>query len=192
MKLAGNTGSFIHRQRGFWLRCFLELALPAMAIVLTLAPAASPGQVADCTAANGGPCSSHDTRQMREAICKTETVAPNLFIATPTKVSGVLFDQTGMPFSIGGNTIVQVRDPNKGKALYTAAVNGRGEFDLGQVKAGTFRIIVAIKVHGGLLERPPGFDQPARMDCSGESECTIRATVRADHSEDSLASCPPK
>ncbi|HKF46304.1 MAG TPA: hypothetical protein VKB38_03030 [Terracidiphilus sp.] len=161
-----------------------------MAIVLALACSALRSQ--DCIDAHGRPCSAQDSRRLRAVTCKTEVVSPNLFLAAPTTVSGFLLDQTGAPFAIGEQTIVEVRDPKKSKALYSAPVNLRGRFDLGLVKAGTFRLIVAIKVHGGVLERPPGFDQPARMDCSGDGECNIRPIVRADHSEDSLASCPPK
>ncbi len=163
------------------------IALASMAL---FAPALALCQP-DCVTAAGRPCSPQDAQRMRDAVCKTETAPPNLYVAAPAKIGGTLLDESGAPVVFGDRTIVQVRNAESGKVLHSASVNHRGQFDLGTVTAGTFRLIVAIQVHGGVLVRPPSVDQPPRIDCSG-GECNLRVILHKQDSADSFLSCPPK
>jgi hypothetical protein len=74
-------------------------------------------------------------------FCKNEKVSPNLTVTAQIRLTGAVFDQTGAPIHFNTTTI-QVRDPQENKVLFSAVLDERGQFDLGAIPVGTYRLIL--------------------------------------------------
>jgi hypothetical protein len=124
--------------------------------------------------------------------CDKEIDAPpNLSIAKPVRVQGVLLDDLGAVFAFE-NTIVQVRNPKTKTILISVSVDAKGQFDLGIVPAGEYRLIAARKKMDGNLVRQPLMDQPKAMSCSSDSPCWIQAIQHQHGTDLPFEFCPPK
>ena len=121
-----------------------------------------------------------------------KTPPPNLSVTKLAHVSGILVEETtGLPF-VFENTIVQVRTVGEKSVIATAAVDSQGGFDLGIIPAGQYRLIAARRLQNGKLERQPLADQPKPMECSGESDCSIRAIQHIHGTDLPFEFCPPQ
>jgi hypothetical protein len=164
--------------------------LIAIAILL-VSSANSQGQ--GCVnAGTGQPCTLREAEEMHEHICKSEVVRPNLIVEKSTRLSGVLLDETGAPYGNAGKTVVQIRDAKVGTVLNSSAIDPHGQFDLGIVNAGLFRLIVAIKGKDGKLARPPLADQLPVANCTSQTDCRIQSKIHLHGTDDPLEFCPPK
>jgi hypothetical protein len=127
-------------------------------------------------------------REMR--WCKDEKTLPNLFIAKPAKLSGVLLDETGAPI-VFEKTLVQIRDQKTNVLLLSASLDEKGQFDLGRVPAGEFRFL-AVQLKDGKTLRLPLADQPKALFCSDDAECRLKVVIHFHGSDNPIDFCPPK
>ena len=154
-----------------------QLIQIACLVAIIISPLSLPGQLV----CSGDACS-----------CDKEADAPpNLSIAKPVEVQGVLLGEWGNVFSYE-DTFVQVRNQKTKAVLISAPVDAKGHFDLGVFPAGEFRLIAARKKKDGTLERQPLADQPKSISCSGESTCWIEAIQHIHGSDLPFEFCPPK
>jgi hypothetical protein len=115
---------------------------------------------------------------------------PNLTIAKPVKLTGVLFDPSGAPIQFN-KTVIQVRNSRNNGVLFSAVLDEKGRFDLGVVPVGNFRLI-ALWEQGAKVRRLPLFDQPKPVSCSGENECHLEIVLAVHGTDEPFESCPPK
>jgi hypothetical protein len=127
-------------------------------------------------------------REMR--WCKDEKVLQNLSVAKPTKLSGVLLDETGAPI-VFEKTLVQIRDQKTNAPLLSAPLDAMGQFDLGRVPAGEFRFL-AVQLKAGKTLRLPLADQPKALLCSDDAECRLKIVIHFHGSDNPIDFCPPK
>jgi len=125
--------------------------------------------------------------------CKNEkTPAPNFSVSSSVRVTGkLILENTGAPF-VFENTVVQVWTINARTVIVAAKVDSQGQFDLGIVPPGQYRLIAAQRLQDGKLERQPGVDQPMPMSCSGASDCSITAVQRLHGTDLPFEFCPPQ
>jgi len=125
--------------------------------------------------------------------CDKEKIpSPNLLVAKSAHIVGTLIEeQSGLPF-VFENTIIQLRDPKTMAVLVETHVKMDGQFDLGTVQAGVFRLIVARKLNDGRLGRMPLADQPKKMTCMNDSTCRIEAIQHLHGTDLPFEFCPPK
>lgn len=132
------------------------------------------------------------TQQCIEAqhkLCASEPAPVNFELSKDRIVTGVIRDQTGAKFD--GPIEVQLRVPEKGRIL-RSVVAKQAKFSLGQVKAGSYRLIV---VKPGKLgaERLVMFDQPKSLMCADDSGICRLSIVPTIHGSDNpIDYCPPK
>ena len=189
MKPAAREIFGIAKRRGFWLRCFLGLIVQrglAFAILVTapsLAQTLCVGTPAEC-------------REAQEQLCRKEPAPPNLLVAKPARVRGVLLDETGavvdfdksVPESI---TLIQIRNPGIGEVLFSVPLREDGRFEFESVPAGEFRLI-AVWFKDGEFRRLPLAEQPKVMTCSEAAECTVSAVIHFHGTDNPIDSCPPR
>jgi hypothetical protein len=124
--------------------------------------------------------------------CENEKVPPpNLSISQSVHVTGRLIGANGYPF-VFENTVVQVRTIQEKRVIVTTTVDSLGEFDLGIISAGQYRLIAARRLQNGQLERQPLADQPKPMSCSGRSDCSITAVQHFHGTDLPFEFCPPQ
>jgi hypothetical protein len=145
-----------------------------------------------CIDKKGNPCTPAEIN----LLCKQEKVEPNLAVAKPTKLTGVLLDGTGAPVDFGQatsgrKTVMQIRDLKTNAVLFSAPLLEDGRFDLGKIPAGEFRLL-AVWAKGGELTRLPLADDPKAMSCSGAPECQVKAVIHFHGTDDFYDSCSPK
>ncbi|MGA3012101.1 MAG: hypothetical protein ABSD72_17730 [Terracidiphilus sp.] len=139
-----------------------------------------------CLSPDGKPCfADPDMRR-----CANEKVLPNLSITKPVKLSGVLLDETGAPI-LYDRTLIQIRDLKAEKVLFTADLDGKGQFDLGDVPAGKFCFLV-IWLNDGKIRRLPIVDQPKDLLCSAENVCNLKIVIHFHGTDNPIDSCLPK
>jgi len=122
--------------------------------------------------------------------CADEKVLPNLSVAKPVKLSGVLLDETGAPI-IYDRTFVQIKDLKTEKVLFTTELDGEGQFDLGAMPAGKFRFLV-VWLKDGRIRRLPIADQPNDLFCSAENVCYLKIVIHFHGTDKPIDCCPPK
>ncbi len=146
---------------------------------------ASSGQTF-CITRDGRPCPPETEMQ----YCANEKVLPNLSIAKPVKLSGILLDPTGAPITYK-DTLVQIRSPQTGTVLFSALLDGKGQFDLGTVSAGEFRFI-AVMIKDRRFNRLPLTDQPTALSCNNETACNLKIVIHFHGTDNPIDSCPPR
>ena len=139
-----------------------------------------------CITKDGKPCPS----DVENRYCADEKVMPNLSVAKPSRLSGILLDPTGAPITYK-DTLVQIRNPQTGTVLFSASLDGKGQFDLGTVPAGEFRFI-ALLIKDGKFNRLPLADQPTALSCNNETACNLKIVIHFHGTDDPIDSCPPR
>jgi len=139
-----------------------------------------------CLGSDGKPCPPDTNMRW----CEDEKVLPNLSIAKPVMLSGILLDESGAPI-VFDKTLVQIKDQKTNKVLLSASLDERGHFNLGPVPAGEFRFI-AIWLKDGKLQRLPTTDQPKDLFCSVDKECNLTIVIHFHGSDNPIDFCPPK
>lgn len=122
--------------------------------------------------------------------CENETVAPNLTVSRPVKLTGTLKDPTGAPIRYQKSSI-QVRNAKGGKVISSTSLDEKGTFSLGIVPAGEFRLI-AFWEHDRKISRLPLFDQPKPEICPGDKECHLDIVLAVHGTDQRFEFCPPK
>jgi hypothetical protein len=125
--------------------------------------------------------------------CENEkTPPPNFSVSQSVHVTGKLIGENGYPF-VFENTVVQVRTIMEKFVIVTATVDSHGQFDLGIIQTGQYRLMAARRLQNGKLERQPLADQPKPMSCSGgSSDCSIKAVQHLHETDLPFEFCPPQ
>ena len=111
---------------------------------------------------------------------QVEPVQPNLNLKEDTRVRGHLTDQTREPFR---NSPIELRffvSESKQITASKLATDADGNFDLGVVKRGDYRL---------LLSPHRGFKQPAKLECSS-NDCTLNTVLIVNPTDGLGAGCP--
>jgi len=126
--------------------------------------------------------------------CENEkTPPPNFSVSATVHVIGKLIEEQSKAPFVFENTVVQVRTIKDKLAIVTSTVDSNGQFDLGIIPAGQYRLIAARRLQGGKLERQPLADQPKPMSCSGaSSDCSITAVQHLHGTDLPFEFCPPQ
>ena len=190
----------ISKQRGIWLRCFLETRMMATILqipVLAILGCVSVGVLGQTVCiSDGHPCTSEESRKMLLAQCEAEEAPANLFVAHPVRLSGTFFDASGAPIDFDSikpdyRTIVQIKSPETGAILFAVPLRQNGEFEFESVPEGSFRLIL-VWMKNGKFERLPTADQPKEIRCSDLKECKIKSTITFHGSDNPIDYCAPK
>ena len=99
---------------------------------------------------------SRPPRATPEYCSEVEPLQPNLTVTTDSRVRGKITDQTTAPFH---NSPIELRrfvSPTKQVPGKKASTDNDGKFDLGVVKRGKYRL---------LLAPHRGFKQPEKLEC---------------------------
>jgi len=178
-KIFGNSN-----QRGFWLRYFLNASIRSGLILMSLAGFPALAQ----TVCTGTPA---ECIEAQKQLCKDEPAPPNLVVDKSVEVSGVLVDDSEAPF-VFENTIIQLRDSKTQRVLLELPVNLKGQFNLGVVAPGSYRLIAALRGKEGNLRRLPLAEQPKLMTCVGEGDCRVEAVQHIHGTDNPIDFCDPK
>jgi len=122
-------------------------------------------------------------------LCADEKAPPNLQLPDAKLVEGTVIDQSGAKFETG--VAVQLRSPKSGEIVRSAQVSN-GDFSLGQIESGSYRLIV-VKTDGSGTKRLVGFDQSKSLVCEAAGPICKLSVMPTLHGTDNLIdSCPPK
>ncbi len=123
---------------------------------------------------------------------KEKAPTTNFDVAKTAHVTGVLIEAASqLPF-VFDDTIIEVRNPQTRSVIVHVKVNKEGQFDLGLIQAGKYRLIAAREKQNGKLKRMPLADQPAPMSCSDDSACRVVAKQHLHGTDQKFEFCPPQ
>ncbi|HEX4039464.1 MAG TPA: carboxypeptidase regulatory-like domain-containing protein [Acidobacteriaceae bacterium] len=127
-------------------------------------------------------------REAQRRVCASEKAPANLKLSGSRIVEGEVIDQTGAKFA---QVVVQLRSPSSDQVLRTATASD-GEFDFGELPAGSYRLIV-LRMEKSGPERLKMFDQPVSLLCAGSiPQCRLSVIPKLHGTDDPIDSCPPK
>ena len=109
-----------------------------------------------------------------------EALKPNLVLRSETAIHGTVTDETKAPFRHSPIQLRQYISETKQVPIKTVRTDAQGNFNLGIVKAGDYRLLLS-----------PGrdFAQPAKMECLAR-ECRLDVTLTANPTDLVTANCP--
>jgi hypothetical protein len=120
--------------------------------------------------------------------CEDERVLPNLHLAKPVQLTGIVVDGSGAKFT---GISMQLEKAHASKELITVVVDDKGRFDFGTVSPGEFRLL-PVKLQNGKSARVPGFDPPPSSSCFDDKICELRVVLPARPTDMPYTFCPPK
>jgi hypothetical protein len=115
-----------------------------------------------------------------EECARFEPLKPNLVLSSNTAIRGTIRDQTKAPF---GSSPIQLRkyvSETKQVSIKTVQTDAQGNFDLGIVEAGDYRL---------LLSPHRSFAQPQELKCLAR-ECQLDVTLMVNPSDEVTTNCP--
>jgi len=128
-------------------------------------------------------------REAQTRLCAEEKTPGNFELSDSRFVEGTVIDQAGAKFETG--VAVELRSPKSGEILRSAQVSN-GDFSLGQIQPGFYRLIV-VKTGGSGVKRLVAFDQPQSLACEAPGPICKLSVMPTVHGTDNLIdSCPPK
>lgn len=132
---------------------------------------------------------TQECAEAQQKLCASEPAPANFELLKSRRVIGIVQDQTGAKFESGIE--VQLRVPEK-DAILKSVVAKQGNFSLGQVKAGSYRLVVVELGKRG-VERLSMFDQPTSLVCASDSDACRLSVIPTIHSTDNaIDNCPPR
>ncbi len=146
------------------------IPLVAVVSVLRLSSCLAFGQLVEI-----GPGNPH--------ACEEVRVQPNLILSRPIPVEGHVEDQSGAAVA---NTRLELRTYKSAleqTLLKRAQTNAKGDFSLGEIPAGRYRLLVFI----------PGFKQATTLTCSRGDNCALSIRLQVAPTDTFPESvCPPR
>jgi len=112
--------------------------------------------------------------------CQHRKVLPNLVLAKPTHLLGVLADPTGARFEKSKVELRRWISATDQVLLKVVETDNVGRFDLGQIEAGQYRFLPA--THGG-------FKQPESVLCP-QAECRVELVLQVNPTDIPESVCP--
>ena len=113
--------------------------------------------------------------------CDAEHIKPNFEVDVETRVRGRLTDQTGAPFSRSRIKLRKYRTEQEQTGFLSADTDADGNFDLGTVQPGKFRLVAAPH---------RGFAQPERLRCVKHPDCMLNIVLKVNGTDLPFAHCP--
>jgi hypothetical protein len=117
----------------------------------------------------------------REYCLSMEAISPNLKIAHDTTVRGRISDQSTAPLSHSPVQLRRFISESKQVMLKKVSTDDDGNFDLGVIKLGAYRL---------LLAPHRGFKQPAHLKCREAKTCTLDTVLIVSPSDQFVTQCP--
>jgi hypothetical protein len=117
----------------------------------------------------------------RENCLSMETIAPNLKLAQDTVVRGKISDQSTFPLAHSPVELRRFISESKQVTVKKVFTDDDGNFDLGVVKRGPYRL---------LLAPHRGFKQPAHLECWEAKSCTLDTVLIVSPSDQFVTQCP--
>jgi hypothetical protein len=117
----------------------------------------------------------------REYCLSMETIAPNLKLAQDTVVRGEISDQSTAPLAHSPVELRRFISESKQVTVKKVFTNDVGNFDLGVVKQGPYRL---------LLAPHRGFKQPVHLECEEAKSCTLDTVLIVSPSDQFVTQCP--
>jgi len=115
-----------------------------------------------------------------EYCSQVEPIRPNLKLSEDTSVRGHVTDQTTAPFRNSPIELRRFLSETKQVTVKKVFTDGDGNFDLGVVKRGDYRL---------LLSPHRGFQQPEKLECRSKN-CTLEAILIVNPTDQLAANCP--
>ena len=130
-----------------------------------------------------------ECREAQTRLCVDEKAPANLELHEGRLGEGTVVDQTDAKFETG--FAVQLRLPKSGEIVRSAQVSN-GDFSLGQIESGSYRLIV-VKADGTGTKRLVAFDQPRSLICESPGPiCKLSVMPTVHGSDNPIDYCPPK
>ncbi|MGB0123576.1 MAG: carboxypeptidase-like regulatory domain-containing protein [Silvibacterium sp.] len=127
-------------------------------------------------------------KEAQRQLCASEPAPANLELSEDKSVQGTVSDESGARLK---DVEVQLQVPKTGTVLQSLSTRD-GTFDMGIVKAGSYRLIFVKQGKQG-IERLPLTDQPKSLVCDGGTAVCELAVVLTIHGTDNpIDFCPPK
>ncbi len=152
----------------FWLVAVLGRSLLATAVAL-------------------GQAQSHEATKGN--WCVDEKRTANFLVSDRTRAEGAVFDGAGAPF-IDKDIRVTVRDPKTDSVIVSVPLDAKGNFDLGEMAEGEYRLQVCLSGHGCfyLLTDP---EKLKDLSCSQMTQCHLDVFIAYKRITDfPIATCP--
>jgi hypothetical protein len=112
---------------------------------------------------------------------KIEKIQPNLVLHKSVHITGVIRDGSGAPFQKSRIELRTYFSQRKQAKVRVASTDGDGNFDMGIVKSGVYR----------LLASPTRmFKQPSELQCHDGKTCELEITLVAGGTDQSDYTCP--
>jgi len=112
---------------------------------------------------------------------KIETIRPNLRLRKATQVVGVITDVAGARFKYSRVELREYVSQRKQPTIRTVVTDANGQFDLGLVKSGKYR----------LLPSPTrAFKQPEKLECQSGDTCQLKIALQANATDQPESLCP--
>jgi|SRR5579864_2084988 len=115
-----------------------------------------------------------------EYCAQVERLRPNLTLKGNTNVRGRITDQTMAPFQHSPLELRRFFSKEKQVTLEKVLTDGNGNFDLGQLKPGEYRL---------LLSPHRGFKQPDKLECPSK-DCALDTVLVVNPTDGLAADCP--
>jgi 5-hydroxyisourate hydrolase-like protein (transthyretin family) len=112
---------------------------------------------------------------------KVEVIVPNLKLHKNTLLRGRITDATGAPFKTSKVELRRFINESKQKTIKTMITNSNGEFNLGQVKSGEYRL---------LASPTRAFQQPETLECFDHENCELNIVLKVNSSDMPESVCP--
>jgi hypothetical protein len=112
---------------------------------------------------------------------KIETILPNLKLAKPTHVLGSITDQSRAPFKDSPVELRKYASKRKQLEVKVVLTDANGHFDLGTVKAGSYRL---------LASPTRAFKQPSELKCAEGSTCELKIALKINATDQPDSLCP--
>ena len=120
------------------------------------------------------------TKTETDKFCNSERVRPNLGLQHQTRVSGRVTDIVGAPFKKSQVELRKYISERKQVTITASVTDDKGEFDLGQVEKGEYRL---------LASPTRSFKQPEEFHCP-DKECKLIITLQANPTDLPESGCP--
>jgi hypothetical protein len=132
---------------------------------------------------NNSECHDMHIVDDEEDHCNSETVTPNLVLATATVIAGQLKDETSAPFKDSPILLRKVSGSAIQPWQLEAKTDANGYFRLEEAEPGEYRLIASPN---------RGFGQPDRLDCYKRRDCALEIVLKLNPTDQMYAACPVK
>lgn len=120
------------------------------------------------------------SESLRDYCARVEPLRPNLLLREDSQITGRVSDQSGDVFR---NSRIELRrfvSSTNQVLVKNVSTDGDGNFDLGIVKRGDYRL---------LLSYSRAFQQPEKLSC-GDKECKLEAVLLVNATDLPASVCP--